>query len=85
MPKVISDFTFKNMLLHVVPIESRYRKVASSRPRTEVRFASFLSDGFITAIVVNPPEMKLAKRTSVDRSTIQFLSIFGVLLTEMCY
>ena len=32
---------------------------------TEVRFASFLSGGFITAIVVNPPERKLAKRTSV--------------------
>ena len=30
-----------------------------------VRFASFLSGGFITAIVVNPPESKLAKRTSV--------------------
>ena len=33
---------------------------------TEMRFASFLSGGFITAIVVNPPERKLAKRTSVD-------------------
>ena len=30
---------------------------------TEVRFASFLSGGFITALVVNPPERKLAKRT----------------------
>jgi hypothetical protein len=29
-----------------------------------VRFASFFSGGFITAIVVNPPEMKLAKCTS---------------------
>ena len=33
---------------------------------TEMRFASFLSDGFITAIEVNPPERKLAKRISVD-------------------
>ena len=32
---------------------------------TEVRFASFLSGGFITAIVVNPPERKLAKRSSL--------------------
>ena len=32
---------------------------------TEMRFASFLSGAFITAIVVNPPEKKLAKRTSV--------------------
>ena len=33
---------------------------------TQVRFAIFLSGGFITAIVVNPPERKLAKRTSVQ-------------------
>ena len=32
---------------------------------TEMRFASFLCGGFITAIAVNPPEWKLAKRTSV--------------------
>ena len=31
----------------------------------EVCFASFFSNGFITTIVVNPPERKLAKRTSV--------------------
>jgi hypothetical protein len=31
---------------------------------TEVRFASFFSGGFITAIVVNQTERKLAKRTS---------------------
>jgi len=33
---------------------------------TEMRFSSFFSGGFITAIVVNPPERKLAKRTSVQ-------------------
>ena len=32
---------------------------------TKVRFASFLSGGFITAIAVNLPERKLAKCTSV--------------------
>ena len=32
---------------------------------TEVRFTNLFSGGFITAIVVNPPERKLAKRTSV--------------------
>ena len=32
---------------------------------TEVRFASFLSGGFITMAVINPPERKLAKRTFV--------------------
>ena len=38
---------------------------------TEVCFTSFLSGGLFTAIVVNPPERKLAECTSV-RSTIQF-------------
>jgi hypothetical protein len=33
---------------------------------TEVHFASFLSGGFTTMAVINPPERKLAKRTSVD-------------------
>ena len=32
---------------------------------TEMRFASFLPVGFITAIVINPPESNLAKYTSV--------------------
>ena len=32
---------------------------------TEVRFASFLSGGFTTMAVINPPERKLAKRTYV--------------------
>ena len=40
------------------------------KPTTEVGFASFLSGGFITAIVVNPPERKLAKRTSVHWFTL---------------
>ena len=48
-----------------------------------MRFASFLSGGFITAIVVNPPERKLAKRTSVhwdgptNQSAYVFLKISG--------
>ena len=33
---------------------------------TEVRFTSFFSGGFITAIVVNPPERRLAKHISVQ-------------------
>ena len=33
---------------------------------TVVYFASFFSGGFITAIVVNPPERRLTKRTSVQ-------------------
>ena len=35
-------------------------------------FASFLSGGFITVIVVNPPEKKLAKCTSVHCLTLNF-------------
>ena len=35
--------------------------------RPGVQFASLLSGGFITAIVVNLPERKLEKRTSVQR------------------
>ena len=38
---------------------------------TEVGFARFLSGGFITAIVVNQPERKLAKRKTVQWCTGQ--------------
>jgi uncharacterized membrane protein len=37
---------------------------------TELRFASFLSSGFITAILVNPPERKQAKCTSVQCTVV---------------
>ena len=37
---------------------------------TEVRFASFLSGGFTTMAVMNPPEKKLEKRTSVQCSDL---------------
>jgi hypothetical protein len=37
-----------------------------SKECTEVRFASFLSGGMTTRAVINPPEKKLAKRTSVE-------------------
>ena len=39
---------------------------------TEVRFANFLSSGFITPIVVNPPERKLANCTSVRSAAHNF-------------
>ena len=44
---------------------TKFKTEQNADQSTEVRFASFLSGGFITAIVVNPPESKLAKRTSV--------------------
>ena len=34
---------------------------------TKVHFASFLSGGFTTMAVINPPERKLAKCISVNR------------------
>ena len=37
------------------------------RRGTEARFVSFLSGGFITTIVANPLERKLAKPTPVQR------------------
>ena len=40
-----------------------HRKVAQC---TEVRFASFNSGGFTIMAVINPPERKLAKHTSVQ-------------------
>jgi hypothetical protein len=42
-----------------------------------VRFASFFSGGFFTAIVVNTPERKLAKRTSVYCITTVFTTKFN--------
>ena len=36
---------------------------------TEVRFASLLSGGFTTMAVINPPEKKLEKRTSLQWAT----------------
>ena len=38
-----------------------------------MRFASFFSGGFITKAVINPPESKLAKRTSVHCTTMYLL------------
>jgi hypothetical protein len=42
---------------------------------TKVRFASFQSGGFITVLVVNPPESKLAKRTSVHCAKFAYFFI----------
>ena len=58
---------------------NRLRLGLQLRNCTEVRFASFLSGGFITAILVNPPERKLAKRTSVhwfEKYIVEVTAIF---------
>ena len=59
--KVTSQAELKNLQLELWLEPARLTTV-----HTEVHFASFLSGGFITAIVVNPPERKLTKRTSVQ-------------------
>jgi hypothetical protein len=44
-----------------------------------VRFASFLSGGFTsTMAVINPPESKLAKRTSVQFTETLFFSLENI-------
>ena len=50
-----------------------------SHQYTEVRFASFLSGGFPTMAVINPPERKLAKRISV-----QYLANFVYQTVSVC-
>ena len=40
-----------------------------------MRFVSFLSDGFITVIVVNPPERELAKCTSVCSGAVHIRNV----------
>ena len=45
---------------------------------TEVRFACFLSGGFTNMAVINPPERKLAKRTSVQCAKHYILSMFSL-------
>ena len=49
---------------------------------TEVHFASFLSGGFITAIVINPPERKLAKRTSVRWRALLLCNLISLINVE---
>ena len=43
---------------------------------TDMRFASFLSGGFTSMAVINPPEKKLAKRTSVPCVEMGFTRTF---------
>jgi hypothetical protein len=58
----------QNLKFHALVQKCHFGKIAKmalSNRCTEVRFANLLSGGFITAIVVNSPEKKLAKCTSV--------------------
>ena len=57
---------------------------------TDVRFASFLSGGFTTMAAINPPEKKLAKRTSVrwvdspSHPTLDFLGLRSCRIVTVC-
>ena len=55
-----------NVGVRLIIVEKNWRKKNRKWTQcTEVHFASFLSGWFITAIVVNSPEKKLLKHTSV--------------------
>ena len=78
-------FFLKNLETYLEPahLKSRSSSFFPSQRRTvvgwctEVRFASFFSGGFITIAVINPPERKLAKRTSVSCRVIkEFPALF---------
>ena len=75
----VSKFQNEFMKLLFLPKYEQQIARISALYCTEVHFASFLSRQFITAIVVNPPERKLAKRTSVYRLTLH------ITITTMLY
>ena len=54
--------------------------ISSWTPMHRGAFLSFLSGGFITAIVVNPPERKLAKRTCVHCSSLEIPPIYNIVI-----
>ena len=56
--------------------EGILKSIPFLRQCTEVRFASFFSGGFITAIAVNPPERRLAKRTSMQCAETLIFHLF---------
>ena len=70
-------------LSHSRPPEQRHFTVETGKTVytfatqcTKVRFASFLSGGFTTMVVINPSERKLAKRTFVHCGTINYFLAF---------
>ena len=50
---------------------------------TEVRFDALLSSGFTTMAVINPPERKLAKRTSVHCVILVLLKQTKLIIVEV--
>ena len=68
-----SNFEACQIALHKVEVRLSLLKITRLKKLTklvwphftEVRFASFLSGGFTTMAVINPPDCKLANQTSV--------------------
>ena len=60
-----------NLLIQIWNLEEL--AVFSTHLKTEVRF---LSGGFTTMVVINPPEKKLVKRTSVDWAIVAKSNFF---------
>ena len=63
----LADLSFR------LPVLSYYDSSSSgiiSDHLTEVRFASFLSGGFTSMALMNPPEKKLEKRISVHLASL---------------
>ena len=59
-------------------MDDRFYSFTTARTlHAEVCFASFLSGGFTAMAVINPPERKLAERTSVRRGDLD-KSLSGV-------
>ena len=88
-PYKLRHVTKRDMFVFIKLQILNYKVSVSSMPHsiqcTEVHFASFLSGGFITAIVVNPPERKLAKRTSVQWYNFLFDNIFSCFRMSFSY
>ena len=65
---ILKELVKKTFICYVMNV--RFKTTMLSRGRWQtivgVRFSSFLSGGFITSIIVNPPERKLPKRISVQ-------------------
>ena len=85
--RYILKFLTSGVILHHIALQGRATFcLPDSNQCTEMCFASFLSNEFITAIVVNPPERRLAKRTSVHcQVPFHFLPQFVKALEWLCY
>ena len=63
------NFSYKILIYYEkLKIRNFSVQIAKLRECIEVRFPSLLFGGFTTMTVINPPEKKLANRTSVEWS-----------------